>query len=311
MSIKIMTAVWERSRSRGNDLLVLLALADWSNDDGESWPSLRQLADKARTSRQSVIAAIGRIEQLGELKIHRRAHAEGNENRAAIIGFQSTNLYQILVGKVVKQLDHSGGQEALLPGRSGSQMIKRSGGQDDHDQVVKSRRRSLYVSNTSVRNTSVPGSDRSPGLISTDSDHAIKGARETLIKWFDEVFWKTWPSTKRICKDRARRALLQLNPTAAERAAIVAGIEQHKLAPGWHREGGRYIPLPDKFIRQRRWEETAPAEYSDSDRKLARYKKPCDHTPPCRNARRCYELRLAIEAGNAEQIAYARRLAAS
>lgn len=56
-----MNLVWERAPYRGNTLLTLLALADWSNDEGVSWPSLETLADK---SRQSIRSAQYAIEEL-------------------------------------------------------------------------------------------------------------------------------------------------------------------------------------------------------------------------------------------------------
>lgn len=43
-----MTAVWELAPYSENKLIVLLALADWSNDNGYCWPSMQALADKAR-----------------------------------------------------------------------------------------------------------------------------------------------------------------------------------------------------------------------------------------------------------------------
>jgi len=49
-----MTAVWDRSKQTGTALLILLALADFTNDDGYCWPSIDTLAHKARCSRRHV-----------------------------------------------------------------------------------------------------------------------------------------------------------------------------------------------------------------------------------------------------------------
>ena len=48
MSITLMSLVWDRAPYEGGTLLVLLALADWANEEGVTWPSLAQLASKAR-----------------------------------------------------------------------------------------------------------------------------------------------------------------------------------------------------------------------------------------------------------------------
>lgn len=67
MSVKVMSRVWEESTKRGAELLVLLALADWSNDRGESDPSNAQLAKKARVDKRRVKRILDLLESEGEL----------------------------------------------------------------------------------------------------------------------------------------------------------------------------------------------------------------------------------------------------
>jgi hypothetical protein len=69
VSIKVMSRVWEESSQKGTPLLVLLALADWSNDRGECDPSYNQLADKARIDRRRAIRVVQSLEADGELSI--------------------------------------------------------------------------------------------------------------------------------------------------------------------------------------------------------------------------------------------------
>lgn len=52
VSIKVMSSVWESAPVRGGRLLVLLALADFANDNGICWPSITTLAQKARLKRR-------------------------------------------------------------------------------------------------------------------------------------------------------------------------------------------------------------------------------------------------------------------
>jgi len=54
MSVKIMSLVWEHAPYSEGSLLVLLALADWADDNGVSWPSNNKLAHKARLQRRRV-----------------------------------------------------------------------------------------------------------------------------------------------------------------------------------------------------------------------------------------------------------------
>ncbi len=66
MSVKIMAAAWEVSLP-AMDKLVLLALADWANDQGQCWPSISQLCQKSGASKRHVQAAIKRMADEGHL----------------------------------------------------------------------------------------------------------------------------------------------------------------------------------------------------------------------------------------------------
>lgn len=49
MSIRAWSLVWERTRAKGSNLLMLLAIADYAKDDGRwAWPSARTLSWKTR-----------------------------------------------------------------------------------------------------------------------------------------------------------------------------------------------------------------------------------------------------------------------
>lgn len=78
MSIKLMTAVWEREDLASTHKLVLLALADWANDEGLCWPSINRLAVKASLTTRAVQKAIRALEQMGFV---RREEVTGKGNR--------------------------------------------------------------------------------------------------------------------------------------------------------------------------------------------------------------------------------------
>lgn len=59
MSIRVMTAVWDKgTRYAEGSLLVLLAMADWANDDGRCFPSMPELAAKSRLTERQVYAVL-------------------------------------------------------------------------------------------------------------------------------------------------------------------------------------------------------------------------------------------------------------
>ena len=66
MSIRIMTQAWDADLA-AMDKIVLLALADWANDDGRCWPSIAQLCKKSSASRRYVQMAIKRMAEDGHL----------------------------------------------------------------------------------------------------------------------------------------------------------------------------------------------------------------------------------------------------
>ena len=61
-----MNIAWESEMS-GNDKLVLLALADWANDDGYCWPSIPKLCFKTRASERTVQSIIKRLVDAGHV----------------------------------------------------------------------------------------------------------------------------------------------------------------------------------------------------------------------------------------------------
>ncbi len=86
MSIKLMTRVWDETRFKGTELLVLLCLADHANDEGTCWPSYTKIALRARCSRRHAIRIMENLRAEGWVKIvgHHR-----NQNG------QATNLFRI------------------------------------------------------------------------------------------------------------------------------------------------------------------------------------------------------------------------
>lgn len=69
MSIRVMNNVWESSKATGSTLLVLLAIADFADDDGQAYPGVSRLAKKARISERTVQRACSELGRLGELEV--------------------------------------------------------------------------------------------------------------------------------------------------------------------------------------------------------------------------------------------------
>jgi len=72
MSTEVQALVWKFSPHKGSTLIVFLALADWSDDYGKSWPSVSKLATKTRQSERNTQYCIRELEQDGYLTVLKR-----------------------------------------------------------------------------------------------------------------------------------------------------------------------------------------------------------------------------------------------
>lgn len=91
MSVKIMTSVFENSKTRGAARLVLLSLADNANDEGFCRPAVATLARKANASEITTREYLHAFAQIGLVKIVGRATDDGR---------QTSNEYQIIKEKI-------------------------------------------------------------------------------------------------------------------------------------------------------------------------------------------------------------------
>lgn len=85
MSIYVMSKVWKYSQHRGSELLVLLAIADFANDDGVAWPSIPTISHKARIGRSQTYDVIRHLIETDELELLRQG------------GGRQSNKYRVLV----------------------------------------------------------------------------------------------------------------------------------------------------------------------------------------------------------------------
>jgi hypothetical protein len=80
-----MTSVWDDLRTQAHsELLVLLALADWANDDGYCWPTISALATKARLSERAVQQILGRLTTTGRIR-RIQGGGRGRANRYQVV----------------------------------------------------------------------------------------------------------------------------------------------------------------------------------------------------------------------------------
>lgn len=91
MSVRTMARVWAESQQSGSHLLMLLAIADFADDDGNAYPSVTTLAEKCRMKARNAQVILAALRQSGELEVR--------ENE----GPRGTNLYCISLMRAVER----------------------------------------------------------------------------------------------------------------------------------------------------------------------------------------------------------------
>ena len=96
MSIKLIQQAWD-SPLKGNDLLVLIALADNASDEGYCWPSWQSIMSKTKVSRGTLSSVLNRLEEGGYI---------ARESRKRDSGSDASNGYFILQNKRSSRFEH-------------------------------------------------------------------------------------------------------------------------------------------------------------------------------------------------------------
>ena len=88
-----MARVWDLSNHAGSHLLMMLAIADFADDDGNAYPAVQTLAEKCRMKSRNANVILAALRSSGELEVRQ------NE------GPRGTNLYRIvLAGQNLQRL---------------------------------------------------------------------------------------------------------------------------------------------------------------------------------------------------------------
>lgn len=77
MSVHASAYVWEHSKHKGSELLLLLAIADFAHANGFAFPSVLTLARRIRMSERNTQRLIQKLASSGELKVKTQAGPNG------------------------------------------------------------------------------------------------------------------------------------------------------------------------------------------------------------------------------------------
>lgn len=74
MSIRVMAKVWDSFPRGGTDLLTMLALADWSDDEGRCFPSITSISKKIRLGKRQAQRSVNGLIDEEFLKVLANLH---------------------------------------------------------------------------------------------------------------------------------------------------------------------------------------------------------------------------------------------
>lgn len=161
-----MTKVWDcPDVGGGSELLALLALADWSDDDGRCWPSIAAVAKKVRLKPRQAQRVIHKLIKNGLVIV------AGNSNGGAP---GTTRQYRINLDRLTGVADDTG----VMGDADGCHGRHETGVVDDTQTVIEPSR---HVKNISP-SADAPGNLSLPEWLNVDLWNALLGHRAELRK---------------------------------------------------------------------------------------------------------------------------------
>ncbi|WP_409311419.1 helix-turn-helix domain-containing protein [Pectobacterium sp. B1J-3] len=103
MSSKLLGHVWEAcaaSGIKGTKLLIMARLADYSNDDGISYPSVETIARQLGAGESTIRGAMAELEEAGWL--YREGRRKGNRNSSNLYYLNAELLEEIALQEIAK-----------------------------------------------------------------------------------------------------------------------------------------------------------------------------------------------------------------
>lgn len=229
MSVVLIGKIWSDAyfgQADKTKLLVALALADFANEDGFSFPSIDSLAKKARTSLRSVQEVCREMELDGMLSIT----IAGGRN--------GTNLYRLTpatvapprIGAALKAAEEAALGAAL-----------------DCTQSVRKHQKP-------------PRKRQEQQTLSLDENNVTANSTSRSMDGFEE-FWELYP--RKVGKGAAEKAWVAMK-CATRILKITTTVKLSKQSEDW-KGPKKYIPHPATWINRKGWEDELTPERSRAE----------------------------------------------
>jgi DNA-binding MarR family transcriptional regulator len=240
-----MARLWASSPRKDGELLVMLALADFANDQGECWPSLKNLAQKARLSKEQLCKVLKKLERAGEI---RRERSTGGFNRRTRYFINLTLPENSEIKTVLKE-----------------QCQKNT---ELHDTKTVSYTTHAINRHRTVNKKESPESDKLiPNSLSTKAKRKLTRPDPARVRAF-ETWYAAYP--KHVGRKPALKAWLKLDPDSVLVETIMTATARY--ADLKTDVEARFVLDPATWINQERWTDETPMSNGNGNAKPAQVK---------------------------------------
>lgn len=230
-----MSLVWDNFPRGGSDMLAMLAMADWCNDQGGSLhPSIASVAKKIRLTEKQARVIVHRLIDEGWLAVI------GNENGG---NPGQSRQYKLNVSKIATPPAEVSPPADVTPPVEVTPPV-------DVTPPVE------------VRDPSRGGSFTPPahGSLTTIEPPIEPPVVNPLPpETADDkflTFWNAYP--KKVGKEAARKVWIKIKSPAASLDAILIALAWQSSTDQWTKNNGQYIPNPATYLTQQRWLDERP-----------------------------------------------------
>jgi hypothetical protein len=206
MSIQIMSAVLKHSKYRNEKLLVLIALADWANEQGVCWPSMPAIAEKARITQRGAIRIMQHFVAAGVIEVLDPGGGRGHSKRYRIKGEPGSGFEFLKKGD-----PESGFAAAKSDSESGKRVTVEARKGDPGDSAIRKNRQEP--------------SGKEPPCASGDASSVARGVRERLALPADTLLY-------RVISDAVEDLMRRMKQSAEECAEfLIARADLWRASP--------------------------------------------------------------------------------
>ena len=104
-------------------------------------------------------------------------------------------------------------------------------------------------------------------ILSIDKNRIEKNSINNIYAHFEQ-FWKAYP--KKVSKQKCIKWFESNKPNEQELEIILKQLERFKQTKDWQKDNGQFIPYPDTWLRNRRWEDEFETENESENAMIKR-----------------------------------------